>query len=179
MRRGGLWSVAAAAVTVVSSASPLVSCGDGDGEAVDVAARAPAPAYAAVDLATGADATLAGLRGEVVLLAGWATWCLPCERELPELQAYAADAPDGLRIVAVNVDDAGTDDAAVEAMTSRLGVSLPVWRDPAATLLESFGGFAMPFSVLVDPEGRIVRTWNGALDVDDPIFTDAITAALA
>lgn len=135
--------------------------------------------YAAVVFGTGEPIAVDEFRGDAVLLAGWATWCIPCERELPELDAFAATADAGLQIIAVNVDGAAVGDDAVGAMTDRLAVSLPVWRDPDATLLAHFGGAMMPFSVLLDRDGVPVRSWNGAIDVDTDDFLAAVDDALA
>jgi thiol-disulfide isomerase/thioredoxin len=135
--------------------------------------------YAAAVFGSGVPVAVDELRGEAVLLAGWATWCIPCERELPELDAFAATADADLRIIAVNVDNASVSDEAVAAMTDRLAVSLPVWRDPEGRLLTRFGGAMMPFSVLLDRDGVPVRTWSGAIDVDHEDFLDAVADALA
>jgi thiol-disulfide isomerase/thioredoxin len=135
--------------------------------------------YAAVEFGSGGPVAVDGLRGDVVLLAGWATWCIPCERELPELDTFAATADADLRIIAVNVDNASVGDDAVAAMVDRLGVSLPIWRDPDGRLLTHFGGAMMPFSVLLGRDGSPVRAWNGAIDVDAPDFLAAVADALA
>lgn len=133
--------------------------------------------YAAVEFGTDRPVSVDQFEAAPVLLAGWATWCVPCERELPELDAFVDDRVDDLVVVAVNVDDPSIDDSAVEAMLIRLDVSLPVWRDPDGVLLTKFGGSTMPFSVLLDREGQVSRTWIGALDVDDDEFLEAIDIA--
>lgn len=150
-------------VAVLSAAG----CGNATGDA--------AP-YGASVFPSGEPASVDDLRGEAVLLAGWATWCVPCERELPELDAFAA-GPDGIRVVAVNVDTGAVDATTIAAMLDRLDISLPIWRDPDAELLAAFDGTVMPFSVLLGPDGEVVRTWNGAIDVDDDSFRDAVASA--
>lgn len=159
---------------LVVAALCVAGCGGSDGDSDGEAA-----AYVAVAFPSGDAASVADLRGDAVLLAGWATWCVPCERELPELDAFAgARAADGLRVVAVNVDTPSIDDDDVSGMLERLDVSLPVWRDSDAGLLAEFGGTAMPFAVLLDRDGRVVRIWNGAVDVDDTEFLAAVDSAL-
>ena len=137
--------------------------------------------YAAVEFGTGEQVSTDQYLGQPVLLAGWATWCVPCERELPELDTYVderanADQADDLVVVAVNIDQTTIGDDDVAAMLQRLEVSLPTWRDPDGTLLTQFGGSTMPFSVLLDRDGEVSKTWIGALDVDDDEFLDAIAA---
>ena len=152
---------------LVVAALCAAGCGDVDRETAS---------YGASVFPSGEPASVDDLRGDAVLLAGWATWCLPCERELPELDAFAAGA-DGIRVVAVNVDTGAVDVATIAAMLDRLGISLPTWRDPDAELLAAFDGSAMPFAVLLDRNGEVVRTWNGAIDVDAAAFRDAVATA--
>ena len=133
--------------------------------------------YAAVEFGTGDPVSVDEYPGQPVLLAGWATWCVPCERELPELDTFVDNrTDDDLVVVAVNVDKATVGGDDVEAMLQRLEVSLPVWRDPDGILLTQFGGSTMPFSVLLDRDGEVSKTWIGALDVDDDEFVAAIAS---
>jgi thiol-disulfide isomerase/thioredoxin len=70
-----------------------------------VRAAEPAPDYAAAMLDGQGDLSLAALRGEVVLLNTWATWCRPCREEMPLLQQLRQDYGDqGLRVVGVSID---------------------------------------------------------------------------
>jgi thiol-disulfide isomerase/thioredoxin len=148
----------------------VTSCGGG----------AAAPTFDAEALPGGTPVSLDDIDGEPVLLAAFATWCLPCERELPALDAVAGEwAAMGVQVVAVNVDDPATDDGAVLAMVDRLDVTLPVWRDRDLAFLTTFDGTMMPFSVLLDRDGAIVRTWTGAVDPDSPDVLDAIERAAA
>lgn len=150
-----------AAALVVSLVAALAGAGCGDGDAME---------FSAVDLATGGGRSTDDVRGEVTLLAGWATWCVPCERELPELEAALPELEAaGVRVVAVNVDAPGVSDADVAAMLERLAPSLESWRDEDSTLLGVYESFVMPFSVLLDADGDVLRTWNGALDPDEVV----------
>lgn len=114
-RLNSIRRAATAAILVVAIA--LGGCG---GDSPDTV-----PSFEAVDTATGSAVTPADLRGQPALLAAWATWCVPCERELPAL------------------------DAAYEATF-------------------------MPFSVLIDAEGRVQERWLGSLDPDGDRFRVAI-----
>ena len=149
-----MWRLAAFAVLAFA-----VACGDGG-----------SMGFTAVDLASGAERSVDDVRGEATLLAGWATWCVPCERELPALEAALPDlTAEGVRVVAVNVDAPGVAESDVVAMIDRLAPSLESWRDEDSTLLGVYESFVMPFSVLLDADGDVVRTWNGALDPDEII----------
>ena len=126
--------------------------------------------FTAVDLASGAERSVDDVRGEATLLAGWATWCVPCERELPALEAALPELmAAGVRVVAVNVDAPGVAESDVAAMIERLAPSLESWRDADSTLLGAYESFLMPFSVLLDADGDVLRIWNGALDPDEII----------
>ncbi len=150
-------------------ASAFAACGGDD---------AAAPEFDAQSWPDGEPVEVADLRGSPVLLAGWATWCVPCERELPILDAFVEDgsAPD-LEVVAVNVDAESIGDDDLAEMLDRLGVDLPVWRDADQTFLMSFDGTLMPYSVLLDADGRIVETWAGSLDPNGDSFQEALARA--
>ncbi|MGH7710025.1 MAG: TlpA disulfide reductase family protein, partial [Gemmatimonadaceae bacterium] len=84
----------------------------------------PVPDYRAQTLG-GQPASLADLRGRVVLLNGWATWCIPCQREVPALQRlYTARRVEGLEIIGVNVDVSGAEDRVRQFMTT-YGMTYP------------------------------------------------------
>jgi len=109
--------------------------------------------------------TLSDLRGQVVLVNFWASWCPPCRDEMPLLQDfYLAHREQGFTLLGVNVsEDADDADAFMEAN----GYQFPVWRDPPGNLLIAEGLNGLPASVLVDAEGRIVRRWIGPLAEED------------
>ncbi len=133
------------------------------------------PGFGAVSWPDGAPADVIDLRGSAVLLAGWATWCVPCERELPMLDAFADSiASEGVEIVAVNVDRADASDSDLAAMLERLDVDLTVWRDADQTFLASYEGAMMPYSVLLDRDGEVARTWTGSLNTESGDFLAAI-----
>ena len=96
--------------------------------------------------------TLATFRGRYVLLNLWATWCAPCVRELPQLARLKSVLP-ALAVAAINV---GRDDAATtKAFLRGHGAgALRVYVDTDSALIRAFGTQGLPFSVLIDPQGR-------------------------
>ena len=157
------------AVAVLAVTAACGACGDDTG---------PAPEFEAVDLVTGEEVSSSDLAGQPALLATFATWCVPCERELPLLEAALPEIEAaGVRVVAVNVDGSGVGDDDVVEMIERLAPSVPAWRDDRSSILRAYEATFMPFSVLIDADGRVVETWNGSLDPTTDEFREAIAGA--
>jgi len=130
---------------------------------------APKPAPAATFLdAQGHPQPLSAFKGRVVILNLWATWCAPCIAELPAVGKLAAALGDGkVAVVAVN---ASHDDAAKVAdfLKSHGAGNLAVYRDPDLSVLTAFGSQGLPFSVVIDANGREIARASGPMKWDDP-----------
>jgi thiol-disulfide isomerase/thioredoxin len=132
-------------------------------------AGAPAGAggdtYAAKDLRSERTVGVEDLRGRPALLTSWATWCTECREEMPGIERLWRDlGDDGLQVVTVNLDGAGPAQLRIDAMVEDWGLTMPQWRDEEGGFTVHFGGLGVPMSVLLDAEGRVVRTWQGAID---------------
>jgi thiol-disulfide isomerase/thioredoxin len=108
------------------------------------------------------------LRGHVVVLNLWATWCAPCVEELPALARLAQ--AEGTRRFAVIAVNEGHDDAAATAafLKAHGAANLAVYRDPDLALLGAFGAQGLPFSIVVDAKGREIGRASGPMHWDDP-----------
>ncbi|TLN08520.1 TlpA family protein disulfide reductase [bacterium] len=113
----------------------------------------------------GSPVALSSLRGQVVLVNFWATWCTPCKEEMPLLQAYYdAHKEDGFVLVGINVSD-DVEDA--QAFISQYGYTFPVWSDAAGNVLIDLNMNGLPASLVVDAQGRLVKRWIGPLAQED------------
>lgn len=155
----------------------LLALAFGAAQAADaVAAGQRAPEISAQG-SNGQPLKLAGLRGQVVLLDFWASWCGPCKQSFPWMNAmHAKYAPQGLRIVAVNVDKRRE---AAERFLAQSPARFTLAWDEEGRTPETFGVRTMPSSVLIDGEGRVLHVHAGFREEDAADLEQRIGAALA
>src|ERR1700676_3830745 len=103
--------------------------------------------------------SLASVRGKVILLNFWATWCGPCRAEIPDLIALQQKYKDQLQIIGLTVDE---DDAAVvKQVVAESGINYPVAISPPEVRMEYGGIAALPTSFVLDTQGRVVQKHEG------------------
>ncbi len=136
-----------------------------------------APAYGAVTM-SGDSVDIASMKGQVVLLNVWATWCIPCRREVPELQALHQDLEArGLRVWGVSIDG-GEADADVKGFIDDFKMTYTVLRDPAERVLNVFRIQGVPASYLIDRDGVVRWRTIGPFKADDAQLQEALRATL-
>ena len=115
----------------------------------------------------------------VVLVDFWATFCKPCLRAMPELDAlYRSRKQQGLVVLGVSIDGPGSA-AAVQAEVSRLGVSFPILLDEESRAVSLYNPRASaPFSVLIGRDGRVLAKREGYTTGSHDALTADIDAAL-
>lgn len=127
--------------------------------AAAVDAGAPAPAFSAKPLAGGAPVTLEALRGKVVYLDFWASWCGPCRQSLPWMEQLRKDfGAAGLEVVAVNVDETPADGI---AFLKRYPVGYTTVGDAGGDIAELYDVRDMPSSYLIDRDGTVRHVHRG------------------
>lgn len=135
---------------------------------------APAP-FALADLG-GKQWNLAGLRGKVVVLNFWASWCGPCVEELPILNALADQEGDSLVVLGVNYKEPSW---AVERFAREHPFRYPVLRDKTGEQFRRWTGGVMPTTVLIGRDGKPRWRAIGAISPTDPRFRAEIDKLLA
>jgi peroxiredoxin len=112
--------------------------------------------------------TLADYRGQVVMINVWATWCLPCRVEMPSIEAlHKAYGPKGLKIVAVSIDDPGTDQA-IRAFAKEYGLTFEILHDPKGEITDLYDIDGYPETFIVGRDGVIRKKLMSATDWNSP-----------
>jgi len=161
-----------------SGAEQAFVAGDGSVQTVPVADRKPAPALAGTTL-TGDRFDLSTLRGKVVVLNVWASWCGPCREEAPNLeQVYHATKNDGVAVVGLNIRDEPDNARAFER---KFGISYPSVVDRDSQLLVAFRGTlpptAIPTTLVIDREGRMAA--RALTPLTEPMLHDLLAPIIA
>ena len=126
----------------------------------------------------GRERSLADWRGKVVLLNLWATWCLPCRKEMPALDRLQATlGSDQFQVVAISVDRTGLA-GAKKFLEETKTPSLAVYADPTARLASSLRAAGLPATLLIDKEGREIGRLLGPAEWDGEAARHLIQSAL-
>ena len=136
------------------------------------------PAAPPIDLMTtdGAPLSLQALRGKVVLVNFWATWCEPCLREMPSLQQLRDQLhADGFEVLAVNYQEGP---ARINGFIEKMKLTLPVARDTDGSVARAWRARVFPANYLVDRAGNIRYAMDGAADWTSPSLISTIRTLL-
>ena len=126
-----------------------------------------------VEMIDGSKVALSELRGKVVLLNFWATWCPPCREELSHVQQQVIDRFAGEEFVFLPISR-GEERAAVEAFRAKTGYAFPMGLDTDETIYKRYATRFIPRNFLIDRTGRVVKATVG---YDDEEFAELLRAA--
>ena len=133
-------------------------------EAAEISEGVAAPDFAFTDLATGRTLKLSDLRDKPVYLNFWATWCPPCVKELPHIQAKYEQYKDKINFVAISLD--GEQEAPAQFIPSR-GYTFPVGYGNEREISRAYNVEAIPMSFIIDTNGVVKAKIVGSMDEAD------------
>ncbi len=138
----------------------------------------PVPELRFVD-ETGAPKSLVGFRGRAILLNIWATWCVPCRKEMPALDRLQATLGGAdFEVVALSIDRGGA--VAVKSFYQELGLrALRVYVDASAQAFAKLRGVGIPLTLLVDRRGCELWRVVGPVEWDDPAVKSRIRSDIS
>jgi peroxiredoxin len=117
-----------------------------------------APDFTLKDL-DGKSVSLASLKGRVVILDFWATWCEVCKESLPRLQGYAAaHQTEGVLVYGINLEDTAAD---AKKFWTDNKLTLPTLLDPDGRVGKAYGINPLPTTILIDRDGKVVKVIDG------------------
>jgi len=134
---------------------------------------APAPAFQ-LHSAASTDLSLGDLKGQVVLINFWASWCGPCRQEMPVLeQLYKKYKAAGFTLVGVNVEPKSAD---AEGFLKSTPVSFPILFDPDSKVSKLYEVSGMPSTVILDRAGKVRYIHHGYKPGEESEYLDQIRA---
>ena len=131
-----------------------------------------------VEMLDGSKVTLSELRGKVVLLSFWATWCPPCRQEMAHMQKGVIDPFAGQDLVVLPISR-GEKRETVENYLNKMGHTFPVGLDGDQSIYRKYASNYIPRSFVVDKDGKVVYVAVGYDETVGEEINAAIKAALA
>jgi cytochrome c-type biogenesis protein CcmF len=161
------WQKALASISLITILLALAAAGLtmwGIGQAAtQTQIGQPAPDFA-LDLLDGSTLDLSDLRGQIAVVNFWATWCKPCQEELPDLQAiWKKYREQGVVVVGVAFDD---DAGQVQEMATQFGLTYPVGIDTGSRISAAYGVTGVPEMFVIDAQGKITRVFIGRVNAE-------------
>jgi len=161
--------------------NPLASLATGTLETLDFSGAGDPASAAPFYTADGTPGSLADFRGKLVLVNFWATWCPPCEKEMPSLGALqAARGGNGFEVVAISVDAAEDRDYAAQRLAELGAGNLPfrIVTPEQYELVYESGVQGFPTSILYGRDGREIARLAGEADWSAPEALELVDALL-
>jgi peroxiredoxin len=168
--------IPSAAVAAEGEGAPVERTASPRQRGLVAVAGQPLPPALALSGLDGKARDLAALRGKVVLVNFWASWCPPCVHEMPSMQQLWRDLRgQGFEILAVNL---GEKEPAMRDFVARHRLDFPILLDPAREAAKAWRIYAYPTSFLIDRQGRVRLAVAGGIDWNEPQVRASIRALL-
>lgn len=144
---------------ILLSVVTLAGCGNAEAtNPEDVVVGNPIPDFSVTSL-EGTTINKDSLKGEVVVLNFWASWCTPCMREIPELKELAANSK--AKVVGIALDETGLETVKPFVEAHQINYTVAVGTQE---LFQQFNGVGIPYTLVLDPSQRIVKIYRGPTD---------------
>jgi peroxiredoxin len=168
------------ALALIAAAAPPAPASGNPAAALSL--MSPKPAKPAKDFRVSAldnrPLTLADFKGKVIFLNFWATWCKPCEEEMPGMERlYRTYKGKGLVVLAIS-EDADAAGGAVATFVKKHGLTFPVGLDPKMSVAAAYGVWALPSTFIIDRQGNRAHFANGPREWDGQAARDFFESML-
>lgn len=149
----------------LSAATPTPAAAEGSDEAAATPTPTPQPApNITVQDADGNSVSLADMKGKPVVLNFWASWCGPCQSEMPDFDEVAAELGDKVHFMMVNATDGNRETVdTAKAFIEKKGYTFPVYFDTDQSASYAYGVSGIPMTFFIDAAGNYVAHASGAI----------------
>ncbi len=117
-----------------------------------------------LEMLGGGTTSISDLLGKPLVVNFWSSTCAPCLAEMPDFESVHQELDGQVGFLGVDVTDTAE---AGQKMVEQTGVTYPNGRDPRAEVMSSFGGIALPRTVLIDADGNVAAVHSGAMTADE------------
>lgn len=165
MRQRSNWIYWIAGALIVGVVLAVYFRGGGTSQQAGPAALAgrPAPSFDVASV-SGGTSSLGAYRGRVVVMNLWASWCPPCRAEMPDLERLS-EAFASKNVVVLGVDQGESRERA-SSFARSLGIHYPILLDEQQQYGRVYAALGLPTTIIVDPQGIVVRGFDGPLSYD-------------
>jgi thiol-disulfide isomerase/thioredoxin len=165
------------AVGAVAAALVFFLAGSGKDEKRNASEEGSAPQLKIADAVTNVQLLPAELKGKVLFINIWASWCQPCKEEMPSIEALYRDmsSSGNFRMITILYKD--SPGPALDYMRSQ-GYTFPVYVDPEGVSARNYGVTGVPESFIVDKKGKLVKKVIGGMDWNSAEVKDYLRSLL-
>lgn len=135
----------------------MPGCGTSDPDPASVVVGSIAPSFSLTAL-DGSTVQSSALKGSVVVLNFWATWCQPCMGEIPELKEFAAGS--NAKVLGIALDQEGAKTIRPFVASNKINYTVLVGNEE---VFQRFNGIGIPYTLVLDPSQRIVKVYRGPI----------------